>query len=503
MSPVKNLPHPEFAGANETSDIFNAGAMREQLTRLVWASRVLGDKDKTAILDWLEKDQTSHDPKELQLRIDKFPEAEKSVERQVADYKTQIMEQIQKGVFSEQSAEAYAQWFHKELSYEERMKYLERKNTNLHDPKRKAVLEAYQKLPKAVRAEMKNEFFAADLQERQKLTSEAQKQHAALKAQFLQLPPEMQRKYRTQFKGIGLADRAKLLKSIAETGGAEKEKTPEQAEKQKLNAAYEAKLQQLVKDNLLSVLSKAAYQKWFAGLSAPEMRRYLAYDSDIDGRMKERKQKRDEFYALPEEIRKPHEIRFKNADLDKRIEILRTLNSSGRKDAVRYSDEAVKNTLRKTLNEKTLNQPRVLLTIMREARTLRRRAEIRYGAKKTDAMTRQAQARKNELDQHQVLYLTDLRQHNESRLHWKRLLLSKRGKGQEAVLNNVDCLDKQQRSVSAEQFEELVEHHQEQELRARLKNLAVEKLPNIDEQQLNKAVEKEDLTVELRTAIAA
>ena len=86
-----------------------------------------------------------------------------------------------------------------------------------------------------LRSEMNSgeKFFNGDLEERTVLLNQIAVQHGKLKERFTALPKEVQEKYREKFKGLGLADREKLLGLIASKKG---EKSTEQKGGEKIES---------------------------------------------------------------------------------------------------------------------------------------------------------------------------------------------------------------------------------------------------------------------------
>lgn len=484
--------------------------LQQQYRTLVWQSRSLSEKDKKSALQFLEGDAKSSDPDTLKTLIGHFNEAEKSVERLEQDYSRQIKEEVEAGRFSKESEAKYRIWF-KGLSYLEKAQYVKEKNSDLHNPKRREILDTFlgkraldnERIPEAVRTEHRDEFLRSDLQAREALVKKLIAQHKQLKAAFLKLPPEICEKYRVQFKESGLKDRERLLKSIGaveKTG--EKGKSAEHGEAEKLIDAFEEKMEGKVRDNLFSPLSIPAYRAWFKNLSLDEKRQRLE-NSALDN--PERAKVRDGFIKLlselPEHERAPWDLRFRNYDLDRRKplveELRRKLGKTGTQEmhGNQYSEMALRHTLQTTLQDSSLAQSRLLFTMLRKSRVLRRRAEISTDAKETGAIAEKTADKGGKVDRAQVIYLEQLQHHGEARHHLKEYLKPKQES--DAKATNMTLLNERKEAVTAEQFQQLVEHHQKAELTAAWVALACERLPGADASKLRSIAEKIDPTVDL------
>ncbi|GEM_PF-5451262 len=484
--------------------------LQQQYRTLVWQSRSLSEKDKKSALQFLEGDSKSSDPNTLKTLIAHFNEAEKSVERLEQDYTRQIREETGAGRFSKESEERYLKWF-KGLSYEEKARYVKEKNSDLHNPKRREILDTFlgkraldnERIPEAVRREHRDEFLKGDLQAREALVKKLITQHKQLKAIFLKLPPEMQEKYRTQFKESGVKDRELLLRSIGAVAKTDGEGKPaEHFETEKLIDAFEEKMEGKVRDNLLSPLSMPAYRAWFKNLPLPQKRQRLG-KSDLDN--PEREKVKDAFYELlhgvPQHERTPWDLRFRNYDLDRRKPLTEELRKKLGKTAVhetpgnQYSETALRHTLQTTLQDSSLTQSRLLFTMLKKSRVLRRRAEISTDAKKTEAIAEKTAEKGGKVDRAQVIYLEQLQHHGEARHHLKEYLKPKQQSDSKAT--NMSLLNERKEAVTAEQFEQLVENHQKAELTAAWVTLASERLPGADASKLRSMAEKIDPTVDL------
>lgn len=307
--------------------------LQTQYRELVGKSAVLSEKDKASMLDFLSSDE-GRNPNVLKQRIEHFPQAEKSVEKLNQEYNEQLKKEKEAGRIAEKSIEAYEKWF-KELPIKEKTEFVKSKSTDLHDPKRQKLLDVFNGktefngifIPAAVRDEFRDKFFNGDLEEREALLKQISARHKTLKERFLSLPKEVQQRYRDKFKELGLADREKLLKTIAAKAreASPEKQEAEKVESQRLERDFDAKMKQMVSENKFSPLSVPAYQKWFKGLTLDEKRRALKH-SDLDN--PQRVRVRDEFYKLPPETQKKYDLRFRNADLNKRKSILDSIKQS-------------------------------------------------------------------------------------------------------------------------------------------------------------------------------
>ncbi|MBI2638861.1 hypothetical protein HYW83_04705 [Candidatus Peregrinibacteria bacterium] len=500
---------------NEQSDAKNdVSRLQQQYRALVWQSRNLSEKDKKSALQFLEGDTKRFDPDTLKTLISHFNEAEKSVERLEQEYGSQIKDEITAGRFASGSEAKYLKWF-RDLSYSEKAQYVKGKNSDLHNPKRKEVLDVFlgkrtldnERIPEAVRAEHKDEFYRSDLQAREALVKGLIAEHKNLKADFLKLPPELQEKYRAQFKSCGLRDRAALLSALKTAKPGEQKETNEKNERQKLLDDFETQMADAVRDNLFSALSIPPNMAWAKTLSLEKLRSVVrGKKSDLFLRMNERIAVRDGFNGLkkelPENERGAWDLRFRNYDLDRRKPLLEELRrklgkAAGTQEAQgnKYSETALRHTLQTTLQDSSLTQSRLLLTMLKRSRVLRRRAEISTDAKKTDVIAEKTAEKGGKVDKAQVIYLTELRQHGEARFGLKEYLKPKQQSDSRAT--NMTLLNERKEAVTAEQFQELVENHQKAELFAAWIALAQERLPGADTSKLRSVAEKIDPTVDL------
>lgn len=509
---MEDFAEKQAAAQNELQAVkegANVEDLRDRLTRLTWHSNALSKKDKAEILNWLTNDPGSRDTNALNLRINEFPAAERSVDKQVEAYHTQIQAEVRAGRFRAESIEAYRRWFKEELSYEERAEYLKNKKTDLHNPRRTKVFDQFTGkleidgvyIPTAVREEAKREFEKADLAEREALVKRLASRHKQLKESFLQLSPDIQKKYAAEFKSCGLHDREKLLKAITGTHPDAAAAGAEKSEEEKLIKKYEEKTSRFVADDLLTETGKIAYDEWFSSLSVEQKRRMLD-GSELDMRKQKRIEVRNRFNALDLKIRAPRETEFRKADLDRRIEILADLTGTGQTGKAKYPEAVVQRTMESTLKDQSLHELRVIHTVLHESQILRRRAEITAGAKKTEDIARKMQERHLKTDEHQIVDLRQLRQHRDFRLRAKKYLVEKRADGMDAKATNMDLLDRNRARINAEQFKELVVNHQKRELVARLVACASQKLPQADPEQLRKIANSMNLTLDLRREAA-
>lgn len=316
----------------------NSEELQSQYRNLVEKSSVLNEKEKQVMLDSLQTAEGKN-PDTIKMMLGHFPEAEKSADKINKEYNTQIAKEIAEGRFAKKSAEAYEKWF-KELSFKEKAEVIKAKSTDLHDPKRQKLLDAFNGktefgsvfIPAAVRDEFREKFFNGDLEEREALLKLIAAQHKKLKERFTALPKEVQEKYREKFKGLGLADREKLLRSIAEKKGEKstEQKGAEKIESERLYNDFCAETKKMVEDNTLAPKSKIQYDEWFKALPLAQ-KRSMATRSEIHSKMKERIKTRDDFYTAIKkspDMRAKYELKFRNADLDERKKILGTIQQN-------------------------------------------------------------------------------------------------------------------------------------------------------------------------------
>ncbi|MBI5413387.1 hypothetical protein HZA42_03520 [Candidatus Peregrinibacteria bacterium] len=481
-------------------------SMRQHFRTLVMGSRLNREEQQSA-LGWLEESQESRDASQLQIRISHLPVAEQASRKLVDAYAKKIEDAMHAGTFSKNSSrkQAYMDWFEK-LSYADKQKYL--KESDLDKPERKAVLEAFKRLPSAVRKDLQQEFGDGGLEERQKMVGKASKKHEELKLAFLKLPPEIQEKYREQFKVSTLQERERLLKSIGVTGlkkdAESKNKSPEDAENQQLIKEYDEKMIGLIEKNLFSPLSMKAYQEWFRALPLSEKRKNLR-KSDLNDtdKLRERVTVRDTFMALNPAIQKKNELRFRNADLEGRKAILASMNQTVSKGFTSsYPENIMKHTLEQAMESPALAQTRMLYTEMKEVATLRRRAEIRFESKKADGIVQKAANDDREVDPTNVMFIEDFRHHQEKRFGLKRHLIQKRAEGKDAMETGAVLVNRQKQEVNAETFGHLIVDHLKGEFVAGIVNAAAQRLPRANRAELSKVAEKLDPTVDLYKTVA-
>lgn len=491
--------------ARDAGDAFqNSGevqSLREKLRAQILQSR-LSDREKKEDLNWLTSDPQSFDPKTLHAWLEQLPRSESFREQTLKAYEQKFDRAAFQNLVAKNKKSAYMAWA-RDLPTGDLMKYFLK--DDLDKPERAEVLEQFRRLPSAARKEIGAEFNASGLEERQKLVAAAKKKHEQLKAAFLTLPPEIQKQYRDEFKRRGLGDREKLLKMIGQTKGAEKNGAlPEGAERQKLRAKFEQQMiEDGVKQNLFSTLSIEPNLIWLDSLPLEKQRAVVhGRQSDLYLRMPERMRVRDNFYALPQETRQPHELRFRNFDLDRRKELLRTLKKPER--ATPYPDDVLRRTLAITLQTLELQEQLLIHTLLMTEYTLGRRAAIRTDAMYQEDIAEKTEERGRESDDYQELYLTDLQTHRENRQGLRRRLIDKNKMlaNSNALETNTKFLNKERREVSAQEFKNTVVEGQRAELIARLVELASAKLPNADRRAMQRLAEKMDLLVDLHKLAA-
>jgi hypothetical protein len=263
-----------------------------------------------------------------------------------------------------------------------------------------------------------------------------------------------------------------------------------------------------VKQNLFSPLSISPNLIWFNSLPTEKQRTVVhKKQSDLYLRMKERKAVRDAFHGLPQETRQPHELMFRNFDLDRRKELLRSLQKPGGKTegrGVSYPDDVLRRTLAVALQTLELQEQLLIHTLLMTEYTLGRRAAIRTDAVYQEDIAEKTEERGRSTDDYQELYLTDLQMHRDNRQGLRRRLLdqNKLLANQNALETNTKFLNRERREVSAQEFKNTVVAGQRAELIARLVELASQKLPNADRRAMQKLAEKMDLLVDLHKLAA-
>lgn len=500
-----------FNDSPEKGPVDDLSGLQAKYRNMVELSSAFTLTDKKSAIDFLKSDE-GKDRKALQGCIDTFHEAEQSVGKLVQDYKTQLTEECAAGRFAKKSVDAYRKWF-EGLSYTEKAKYIKEKSSDLHNPKRKELLDIFNgkeefdgvRIPEAVRREYKGEFLSADMEERESLIRRLAKRHKELKSAFLKLPKEIQEKFREKFKASTLRERERLLKSMGAEGIENKtDKSPEEAENRQLIKDYDEKMISLIRENLFSPLSMKAYQEWFRALPLAEKRKNLQR-SDLNGpeKLKERITVRDTFMALDPAAQKKNGLRFRNADLEGRKAILAGMNQTVSKGSTNsYPENIMRHTLEQAMESPRLAQTRMLYTEMKEVATLRRRAEIRYESRKAEGIAQKAANDDKKIDPMNVLYIEDLKAHQERRFGLKRHLIAKRAEGQNAVETGAVLVNRQKQEVTAETFQQLIVGHLKSEFVAGVVNAAAERLPRANRVQLGKVAEKLDPTVDLYKTVA-
>lgn len=460
----------------------------------------LNEEEKRATLTWLATNPEAKNTDNISMRITHLPVAERSSQKIIAEYEKKIAAASAAGLLAKKSAEQYKAWF-ASLSFADKNKYLAQ--SDLDKPERKAIFEEYKRLPAAVRHELKDKFFNANLEERRRIVAENSKKHESIKTAFLRMPKDVQGKYRDQFKSLGLADREKLLKAIGVAGvRSEGGKTREQAESEHLMEAFTQKMETLAAQNLFSSLSIPAYEEWYEALPIEQKRAMLKH-SDLDN--PQRAEKRDEFYALPAETRAPFDLKFRNADLDGRKAIIAQITgakSEKNNNYQLYSETAMRTVLKNTLESPELKNSRLIYTIADRSGTLRRRAELRYNAKKTKDLMKNAAGHGNTENGEQMLFMNTIEHHGEARHWWRRFLVGKLEQGEMANAPNIKLVDANKQEIGARQFKEEIVEHRKSELMAALISRVSAKLPGADPSKLKSAARMLNLHTDLLKAVA-
>ncbi|MBI2453826.1 hypothetical protein HYV58_01460 [Candidatus Peregrinibacteria bacterium] len=468
--------------------------------------------DKEAGLKFIHsKSPQFHDLKEIQACLDFLPKAEESVAEQRRQYEKKLDDAIQSGFMSKdpKTKQDYLDWF-LEQSFEDRGNILKTKLYKMEERKKAAA--DWKRVPEAERILHQEEWNKLGVEERLDLVRKLLAQHKELKDQFLKLPPEVQERYRTQFKESTFQERRALLQSIekAKAGNVlakapkEKSKNPEAAESERLTEQYEEQLEKAERERLLSTLSVPKYREWFASLKLEDRRRYAKHDPDLQN--PERTSARDQFLTLPPAIQAKNQIRFFNADLDKRKEILEHLAGGATASSsanASYSPLAIEHTLQSFMDDPEIKRRRVMFTLVKKAQKLRRRAEIRYHATKTEDLAQHAANDDREVEPAQKLRVNELRHHGEERFSFKRFLLKKLARGEDQAMSaDLELENRNQIEVGAEEFKEQVVDHERGELVAKLTEMALKRLPRVDREKVSKVAQRMELMVDLRKEAA-
>lgn len=473
------------------ADREKVAAARLQYQKMVEGSP-LGEPEKKAIFDWLNDDPRSQDLKELETSMAFFQSSIAGYNSLVADYRAKNKKAIAEDLLSPEDEEENMAWY-MSLSIKDKRKYFEK--DALDDPARVAVRNAFKKLPHAVRDEKYDEFRRAGFTKKKEIVAQWTAAHNELKARFLALPKEIQLKHREEFRSKGLRGREALLRSLnAVAGGMER---GESAEKQELTRRYQKMARTMMEQNLLAPDSYKAYaQEWFLSLSLEEQR-YMLFNSELSTRLNERRAARDEFYALPEEVRAPHELMFRNIDLDRRKEFLAGLKGNARASqfSVKYTDNEMERTLAASLeSDTTVREKASVFTVVDLLARQRRKSEVEFSATKTETLVASAKRQKRGINEHQEVNIQDLTYKKDQRFSLTRFVKEKLlGRGRENVrLPNVTLRDKEKREVSSLGFAPHVAHVRS-ELEALLLQRAAHKLPGVDKKRLAQAAAKMEL----------
>lgn len=409
----------------------------------------------------------------------------------VKKYEKRIEDKIKAGLFSRRSKAAYLGWFNN-LSLEDKQNFL--LNSDLEKPERAIALATFRRLPRVIREELKFKFVGADLEERQKIVGDAMAVHEKLKAKFLKLPEKKQKNMRERFKASNFNQRERLLKSIG-INIEDEDTVQENSTEQKNIHAFHNKMIRLTKDNLLSPLSMRAYREWFENLS-PIKKEEALRSSDLDN--PERQEIRDKFLSLPEEVQKPYELKFRNADLDGRKVILTIIELDLDKNKpIKYSKEEMRLTLKKLMNDPELVKKRLFYTMALKAAKLRQLAEYRYESNDPKTLAKKASAKEEKTDEHHVFNLETLEQQTSEQNEFKRYLMKKENEGDKATITNTVLQDRNNQTVTAEDFGKRVVPHLKREFIASLINKAHALLPKADIYKLSEIAKTLDPRIEL------
>lgn len=489
------MAHESLATAQENP--LGDGAPYETLVtqyRTLLEGSALNDLDKQRCRNWLKTKPTAE---ELRVSIEHFLESEES-QVLVYQYEEKLNKKIEQGLFATKSKKAYLDWF-KSLPLFEKRRCCD--SSTLDDPRREKFLEMYEHLPTIERQRIKDKFFGGDFEERERLIIPLFQEHQRLKESFLRLPEEIQKKYRDQFKGSTLQDRRQFLQAIAALyPEISREISSETASEKALMEAFEKETLRLVRENLLSPASKIAHDLWYENLPLHQ-KRHMLKNSEIHTCLRDRINTRDTFYALPESLRKPHELSFRNSDLDRRKEILNGLQEkTGEKspqgeEKQAYPEILIQRILSESLEDSSLTPRRIIFTEISRAQELRKRTELARDAKKTRDIARKTKEMGAKVDEAQIIDLQKLRHHGEDRHRLKKWLSTKQRP--HALATNMTLLNMKKEAVTADQFKALILHPQQEELLSALVELASRRLPGVDKNQLRRLGARMDLTLDL------
>ncbi|MEK7523984.1 MAG: hypothetical protein AAB588_03040 [Patescibacteria group bacterium] len=453
-----------------------------------------------------EKPPSELNPEHLRANLEyiKSPEAKEAVRKQTEAYAGIIDNLIKEELFSSDPAAKalYIKWLLDE-PFDKREEIIKQPFFKIED--RKKAKKAWERIPSAERA-ANPQYAKLGVEERLALVEKLGKKHEELKNAFHKLPEKIQEKHWKEFKELNLRDREAFLKNIKAVGKGNK--ASEGAESQDIVKDFKLESQRMVEENLLAPSSKMAHDAWFENLS-PEQQKNMQWKSDLHTRMKERIDTRDAFLALDPNIRKPYEFKFKNRDLDKRKELLAEIGQeqSGAKAHTlgknSYPDAVLQTTIQKTLHDPSLHQQRSVFTLIQTMSTLRRREELTSDTRKTDTMVEKAEERGAEIDDHQEIIVEELKMHGDERFGLKQWLKENNKLARpDAKTNNATLKNRHREEVSAERFQDEVVDPQHDELVARVVEMASQRLPGADRRQMEKAVRKTDLRLDLQKEAA-
>lgn len=468
------------------------------------------DADKESMIKWLNTTTTSeHTPDAIDSYIKLIPEIEKKSKEETAKYGKKMEDLNKKGaehgliLVSERSQQEYLAWLKKQ-PLKVRQKVHEQ--PFYKEAERLKMLENFKRLPEAERhARVKEINAKKGIEEKGPFVEALLKQHTALKTRFLALPKEVQEQNREKFKAMTLKDREEFFKKMTKKNGFQvieggQKEGAENAD-QRLCAQFELKMAQKVKENLFSPLSMEAYGLWFAALPTAQKQRALL-KSDLDN--PEREAVRDEFAKLVEDpkIKLRYQLPFRNGDLDKRKEILTEIRGAAEGNKRKYPKEILEHHLMQELKNPELKLQRELYTIVKDATTWRRRAEIRHHTKDTEKIAEHAEKEGQEVDEGHVIYMNDLIHHAEARKEMKDFWKGKKEEGQYAQATNLRLENNQHRDLTGEEAKEQLVNHQESELDAKWFARVQARLPGADIIDIRKASQKIDKTIDLRQIAA-
>ena len=509
--------------------------LRRELESKISNSKIRSEADKKNAKNWLENNPKSFDVKELKIAIDLCERVDTVISGMIDQYTKKVQNAVKEGVSSKVHEKEHIEWFRSQ-SFEKKMEYL--KKCDLDDPKRKEATVLFKKLPAEIQSGITKEYNAARFEDRLKIITKANEAaklyalipssirktlvakieksdlqtmqgviinsltpHQKLKAEFLKLDEKIQEKHREKFKEMNLKERAEFLRKVKDTENSGENNEAEQ--KSAREEKFRNKMMDLINRGLFSHRSFLAYDLWFKKLGANEQKSNLK-NSDIDDPKRVKVYK--EFYELPEKIRTPQrEKQFLNADIEGRSGIINELKgNTATMGEIKYPERTVKFALDETLEDKSLQQKRVLFTMMQKVQRFTRRAEIQDGqlANQVSQGKYTDEERDKKEDDLSWIDLTSINEDKSKREQWRKTIVNiESTQGEEkAKIRGTGLYNQSSKMVGAEEFDSQVVNHLKEDLLTGLLRIASERLPGIDQSTLRKQAEKMELNIDLNEA---